>query len=227
MLATVQKCVHTAPKYGTKPIRYVTLHFRERGGGGASSLRHRNGSEITVPVCEQKPYPGGIPHLFERLFLFIWENNRDCHITVPLSLKTMEMQIERDQWNKRFRTVKFYCYPVWLVISVLTRISYTRVHKTHREAKRGLMRENSGSQFLEKVNSTFNSLVWVTVNSSVIACLYFPVQRWERGVRLRMMMTARLASATKRILAKMSSYLFRRKKVHTLLLSKLNIFQRA
>ena len=26
-----------------------------------------------------------------------WENNRDCHITIPLSLKTMEVQIKEDQ----------------------------------------------------------------------------------------------------------------------------------
>ena len=32
-----------------------------------------------------------IPHLFERLFLISWKNNRDCHITMPLSLKTMEV----------------------------------------------------------------------------------------------------------------------------------------
>ena len=38
-----------------------------------------------------------IPHLFERLFLISWENNRDCHITMPLSLKTMEVQIKGDQ----------------------------------------------------------------------------------------------------------------------------------
>ena len=38
-----------------------------------------------------------IPHLFERLFLISWENNRDCHITMPPSLKTMEMQIKGDQ----------------------------------------------------------------------------------------------------------------------------------
>ena len=37
-----------------------------------------------------------------------WENNRDCHITMPLSLKTMERQIKEDQWNKRFRTVQVY-----------------------------------------------------------------------------------------------------------------------
>ena len=38
-----------------------------------------------------------IPHLFERLFLISWENNRDCHITMSLSLKTVEMQIKGDQ----------------------------------------------------------------------------------------------------------------------------------
>ena len=34
-----------------------------------------------------------IPHLFERLFLISRENNRDCHITMTLSLKTMKVQI--------------------------------------------------------------------------------------------------------------------------------------
>ena len=54
--------------------------------------------------------PGAILHLFETLFLISWENNRDCHITMPLSLKTMEVQIKEDQWNKRFRTVQVYWY---------------------------------------------------------------------------------------------------------------------
>ena len=49
-----------------------------------------------------------IPYLFERLFLISWENNRDCHITMPLSLKTMEVQIKGDQSNKRFRMVQVY-----------------------------------------------------------------------------------------------------------------------
>ena len=38
-----------------------------------------------------------------RLFLISWENNRDCHLTMPLSLQTMEVQIKGDPWNKRFR----------------------------------------------------------------------------------------------------------------------------
>ena len=41
--------------------------------------------------------PWGIVHLFERLVLIGWENNRDCHITIPLSLKTLEVQIKGDQ----------------------------------------------------------------------------------------------------------------------------------
>ena len=51
-----------------------------------------------------------IPHLFERLFLISWENNRDYHITMPLSLKTMEVRIKGNQWNKRFRTVQVYWF---------------------------------------------------------------------------------------------------------------------
>ena len=49
-----------------------------------------------------------IPHLSERLILISWQNNRDCHKTMLLSLKTMEVQIDRDQWKKRFRTVQVY-----------------------------------------------------------------------------------------------------------------------
>ena len=36
------------------PIRYVTLLLRDRR---ISSLRYRNRLEITVLMCEQKPYP--------------------------------------------------------------------------------------------------------------------------------------------------------------------------
>ena len=35
-----------------------------------------------------------IPHLFERLFLISWENNRDCHITMPLSLKKWKCRLK-------------------------------------------------------------------------------------------------------------------------------------
>ena len=35
-----------------------------------------------------------LSHLFARLFVISWENNRDCHITMPLSLKTMKVYIK-------------------------------------------------------------------------------------------------------------------------------------
>ena len=47
--------VHTPPKYGIKPIQYVTLHFRDRRG--AASLRHKNRAATTVLVGKQKPCP--------------------------------------------------------------------------------------------------------------------------------------------------------------------------
>ena len=53
--ATGRIGVHTAPKCDIKPIRYVTLHFRDRLG--AASLRHRSLTATTVLLCEQKPYP--------------------------------------------------------------------------------------------------------------------------------------------------------------------------
>ena len=40
--------------------------------------------------------PGDL-HLFARMFVIGWENNRDCDITMPQSLKTMEGQIKGDQ----------------------------------------------------------------------------------------------------------------------------------
>ena len=41
---------------------------------------------------------GPILHLFKRLFLISWENNRYCYITMPLSLKTMEVQVYWGIW---------------------------------------------------------------------------------------------------------------------------------
>ena len=51
--ATDQIPSHTTPDCGTKPIRYVSLHFRDRCG--AAALRYRNRAKITVLMCEQKP----------------------------------------------------------------------------------------------------------------------------------------------------------------------------
>ena len=46
--------VHTATKYGTKPLRYVTFYFRDQRG--LASLRHKNHAATTVLVCDEKSY---------------------------------------------------------------------------------------------------------------------------------------------------------------------------
>ena len=53
--ATDRIPVHIAPKCGTEPIRYVMLHFQDRRG--AALLRYKNRTEITVHMCDKKPYP--------------------------------------------------------------------------------------------------------------------------------------------------------------------------
>ena len=47
--ATGEISVHTPPKYGVKPIRYVTPHFQ--GRHGAASLCHKNRAAATVLLC--------------------------------------------------------------------------------------------------------------------------------------------------------------------------------
>ena len=55
--------VHTAPKYGTKPIRYVTLHFRDRRS--TALVRPRNRDEINVCfLCLNKSPIGFYGHDF-------------------------------------------------------------------------------------------------------------------------------------------------------------------
>ena len=65
-------------------------------------------SSIEIPALIFQVKNKAIPHQFERLFLISWENNRDCNMTMPLSLKTIEVQIKGDQGNMRFRTVQVY-----------------------------------------------------------------------------------------------------------------------
>ena len=72
-----------------------------------SDFQVRNSEDVSQPAHRRSKYRA-ILHLFERLFLISWENNRDCHITMPLSLKTIEVHIKGNQWNKRFRTVQVY-----------------------------------------------------------------------------------------------------------------------
>ena len=40
--------VHTALKYGTKPIGYMTVHFRDRRGAGAISVTDERRSTIFI-----------------------------------------------------------------------------------------------------------------------------------------------------------------------------------
>ena len=51
--ATVWIPVYTAPKSDTEPIRYVTLHFRDRCG--AASLRHKNWPATTFSCVKRRP----------------------------------------------------------------------------------------------------------------------------------------------------------------------------
>ena len=46
---------HIAPECDAKPIRYVTLNFRDRRG--EALLCYKNRTEITVLMCEREPYP--------------------------------------------------------------------------------------------------------------------------------------------------------------------------
>ena len=50
-----------------------------------------------LPCSQENPIGQGDLHLFERMSVIRWENNRDCDITMPLSLKIMEVQIKWDQ----------------------------------------------------------------------------------------------------------------------------------
>ena len=55
--------VHTAPKYGTKPIWYVTLHFRDRRS--TALVRPRNRDEINICfLCLNKSSIGFYGHDF-------------------------------------------------------------------------------------------------------------------------------------------------------------------
>ena len=81
--------------YITTPLSMKTMEVQIKGDQWNNRFR-------TVQVYWSDPTP------IERLFLIGWENNRDCYITTPLSLKTMEVQIKGDQWNNRFRTVQVY-----------------------------------------------------------------------------------------------------------------------
>ena len=71
----------------------VSLVLRLAGAASKRSVFLRTATQsvrFVLPTGDPAP-------LFEGLFLISWEDNRDCHITMPLSLKTMEVQIKGDQ----------------------------------------------------------------------------------------------------------------------------------
>ena len=75
---------------GWGAYRKALTTMRRGGGGGGGGLWYKNDEDTRWKIR-------GDLYLFERLFVIRWENNRDCDITMPLSLKTMEVQIKRDQ----------------------------------------------------------------------------------------------------------------------------------
>ena len=72
---------------------------RECGIGKENDIRKNNDRSLGRGIIVEIIGAGmrATPHLLERLFLISWKNNRDCHITILLSLKTMEVQIKGDQ----------------------------------------------------------------------------------------------------------------------------------
>ena len=58
LLILFRQGVNTCSRnYEETRLRYVTIQFHDRRGAAhAASLRYRNRSEITVLICERKPY---------------------------------------------------------------------------------------------------------------------------------------------------------------------------
>ena len=72
--------------------------------------------------------------------------------------------------GKKYKMVNVFFYSG--INSVLTRIFYTGVYRTHREAKRGSWGQGGGvgsrSQFLDTVNLTFYSLSQVSARVNTL-----------------------------------------------------------
>ena len=71
------------------------------------------GSSLFYYLFTPALLPLGSQYLFTLHQMIVWKTNRDCDITTPLSLETIEVQIKGDQWNKRFRTVQVNCTKEW------------------------------------------------------------------------------------------------------------------
>ena len=78
---TVWIGVHMTPNYGTEPIWYVILHFWDLCS--AASLDHRNHAEITILMCEQKPYP--VQFSCRRKSYLLW-----CEYSLSTALDKMQ-----------------------------------------------------------------------------------------------------------------------------------------
>lgn len=80
-------------------------------------------------------------------------------------------------------------------------------------AVKRLFHESFTGKARKVVKRTRSSCVNINLRFGSITELWFYCQKWVKDVRLRMTMTARLASAIKKILAKMSRYLCNGRKV--------------
>ena len=80
--ATVRISVHTALKSGTEPIRYMTLHFRDRRGE-AASLRYRNRAET-----------------------FVFANKREC-CKLTCGIFRQETRSHMEVYRTYFKSVEF------------------------------------------------------------------------------------------------------------------------
>ena len=90
-----------------------------------------------------KRFLRGDLHLFETLFVITWENNSDFDITMPLSLKTMEVQIKGTNEIRGFercRSTVFRTFKIWFE-KLLTSIYICYVSEGVEE-KNGTLYEN-------------------------------------------------------------------------------------
>ena len=95
ILKTKISTTHT-PK-GKDPLAEISIFVYIQCKWGIYSCKHLYALMVPYNGLDKNNnffFYGAILHLFERLFLISCRNNRDCHITMPLSLTTMEVQIK-------------------------------------------------------------------------------------------------------------------------------------
>ena len=109
-------------------------------------------SSLWVPVFSTTYLlPRGSQYLFTLHQMIGWENNRDCDITTPLSLETIEVQIKK----KRFRTVQVNRTKEW--------------HSTYPIGD-DLLSRSAGRSFvpLQKLRRNHLCYVWTKVLSDMV-----------------------------------------------------------